>query len=210
MNIPSTYFTYVNIGIIVLYALMMLISFKNGFLYGFLELAYTALSIAAAFFLAPVLSSMLPLVTLEKIGIKDPTFGLVDIEPILNTVIYFILIVLLLKLVGIFITPLFKNVSKIPVIGFFNRILGLVLGFVNATIIILVLGMMLNTPLFKNGQQIKEETYFRYIDTYSKVAMNYISDHADLSKFEDQLGNFDIDKAREAFREWLSSQEFMN
>ena len=31
---------------------------------------------------------MFPLVTLEKIGIPDPTFGLVNIEPILNTVVY--------------------------------------------------------------------------------------------------------------------------
>ncbi len=201
---------YVNIGIIVFYALMMFFCFKNGFLYGFLELVYTGVSIAAAFFLSPFFSSMFPLVTLEKLGIPDPTFGLVNIEPILNTVVYFILIVLLLKLVGIFITPLFKNISKIPVIGFFNRLLGLVLGFINATVIILVLGMMLNTPLFKNGQQIREETYFRYVDAYSKVAMNYISENADLSAFKEKIQNFDIDEARDAFREWLSSREFMN
>ena len=105
---------------------------------------------------------------------------------------------------------LFKSISKIPVIGTLNRVLGLFLGFFNATIIVLALSMLLSTPLVKNGSEVREETYFRYVDKYSKMALSCLGENISLETFKDKIESFNVDEARESFKNWLMSQEIMH
>ena len=204
MTIPNNYFIFIDVFIIALYCAFLAVSYRNGFLYGLLDLFYTLICVAAAWFLSPVMASVLPLISLA-----DTELAIFRIEPIVNTTAYFVLIFLLLKLVGLIIVPLFKKVSEIPLLGTLNKLLGMVLGFLNATVIILGLGMLLNTPLIKNGNEIKEGTFLRHIDTYSKMAVNAVVDNIDFSVLKEKFEDFDVDTSREAFKNWLMEREFM-
>ena len=201
MTIPSNYYIFIDILILAVYLYSLIVSFKNGLLYGFLDLVYTGLCLAGAYFAAPVLASMFPIIELDSV------YKMMNLEPIVNTVVYFIIVTLVLKLLGLIIMPLFKSVSKLPIIGSLNKVLGLVLGFINATVIVLALGVLLNTPLFKNGSDVKEGTLFKYVSTYSEKAVTYVSDNIPLDTFKDKIEDFDVEKAREAFREWLMKKE---
>lgn len=208
MNIPNEYFLYINIGIIVIYLLFIFVGYKKGFLFEVVSLIYTAVSCLIAWFISPVLGSVYPILKLDNLNSDAELLSkFVNLEAISNTVIYFVIVFLVLKLIYLVIALLLKSLNKIPVIGKFNQILGAIAGVINATIVILVVSTLLNLPIFENGKQIKEETYFGYVNEYSKTGLSYILDNVDLSHVEQQFKDFDIESARDDFKDWL---EFNN
>lgn len=197
MVISSAYFTYLNLALIILYLAFIVIGYKNGLILQIVDLVYNILALFIGYFLAPILASRFPIVKLDEV------YMALKLNVLMDTLIYMIIVFILLKLLYLIIKPLFGFVSKIPLIGFVNDIGGALMGIVNATIVVLLFCMLLNTPLFKNGNEIKEKTYLKTINGLSYKALEYSMDHF---KFENEFKDFDIDKTRMAFDKWLEEQ----
>lgn len=197
MVISSAYFTYLNLALIILYLAFVVIGYKNGLILQIVDLVYNILALFIGYFLAPILASHFPIVKLDEV------YMALKLNVLMDTLIYMIIVFILLKLLYLIIKPLFGFVSKIPLIGFVNDIGGALMGIVNATIVVLLFCMLLNTPLFKNGNEIKEKTYLKTINGLSYKALEYSMDHF---KFENEFKDFDIDKTRMAFDKWLEEQ----
>ena len=198
MNIYLT----INIIIGITYLLFLFISYKKGFIYEVVNLLYTFLSIFGAWFISPVLASVMPLVKLGS------PYNLLGVEPIINTIIYFVILLIAFRIIGFFIMPLFKSLTKIPLFGKLNKIFGLIIGFINASIIVILVSMLLSTPLIKNGNEIKENTLFKYIDNLTNITTQYFVDNIDLNKINKYIDDFNIESSREAFKKWLNEQEY--
>lgn len=197
MVISSAYFTYLNLALIILYLAFIVIGYKNGLILQIIDLVYNILALFIGYFLAPILASHFPIVKLDEV------YMALKLNILMDTLIYMIIVFILLKLLYLIIKPLFGFVSKIPLIGFVNDIGGALMGIVNATIVVLLFCMLLNTPLFKNGNEVKEKTYLKTINGLSYKALEYSLDHF---KFENEFKDFDIDKTRMAFDKWLEEQ----
>ena len=197
MVISSAYFTYLNLALIILYLAFIVIGYKNGLILQIVDLVYNILALFIGYFLAPILASHFPIVKLDEV------YMALKLNVLMDTLIYMIIVFILLKLLYLIIKPLFGFVSKIPLIGFVNDIGGALMGVVNATIVVLLFCMLLNTPLFKNGNEVKEKTYLKTINGLSYKALEYSMDHF---KFENEFKDFDIDKTRMAFDKWLEEQ----
>lgn len=197
MVISSAYFTYLNLALIILYLAFVVIGYKNGLILQIVDLVYNILALFIGYFLAPILASHFPIVKL------DETYMALKLNVLMDTLIYMIIVFILLKLLYLIIKPLFGFVSKIPLIGFVNDIGGALMGIVNATIVVLLFCMLLNTPLFKNGNEVKEKTYLKTINGLSYKALEFSMDHFD---FQKEFKDFDIDKTRMAFDKWLEEQ----
>lgn len=197
MVISSAYFTYLNLALIILYLAFIVIGYKNGLILQIVDLVYNILALFIGYFLAPILASHFPIVKLDEV------YMALKLNVLMDTLIYMIVVFILLKLLYLIIKPLFGFVSKIPLIGFVNDIGGALMGIVNATIVVLLFCMLLNTPLFKNGNEVKEKTYLKTINGLSYKALEYSMDHF---KFENEFKDFDIDKTRMAFDKWLEEQ----
>ena len=197
MVISSAYFTYLNLALIILYLAFIVIGYKNGLILQIVDLVYNILALFIGYFLAPILASHFPIVKLDEV------YMALKLNVLMDTIIYMIIVFILLKLLYLIIKPLFGFVSKIPLIGFVNDIGGALMGIVNATIVVLLFCMLLNTPLFKNGNEVKEKTYLKTINGLSYKALEYSMDHF---KFENEFKDFDIDKTRMAFDKWLEEQ----
>ena len=197
MVISSAYFTYLNLALIILYLAFLVIGYKNGLILQIVDLVYNILALFIGYFLAPILASHFPIVKLDEV------YMALKLNVLMDTLIYMIIVFILLKLLYLIIKPLFGFVSKIPLIGFVNDIGGALMGIVNATIVVLLFCMLLNTPLFKNGNEVKEKTYLKTINGLSYKALEYSMDHF---KFENEFKDFDIDKTRMAFDKWLEEQ----
>ena len=197
MVISSAYFTYLNLALIILYLAFVVIGYKNGLILQIVDLVYNILALFIGYFLAPILASHFPIVKLDEV------YMALKLNALMDTLIYMIIVFILLKLLYLIIKPLFGFVSKIPLIGFVNDIGGALMGIVNATIVVLLFCMLLNTPLFKNGNEVKEKTYLKTINGLSYKALEYSLDHF---KFENEFKDFDIDKTRMAFDKWLEEQ----
>ena len=205
MNVPQEYFIYINIFIIALYLVIIFFGYKKGFLYELISLIYTGLALGAAWFVSPVLASVFPIVDLSQVsgGQYHMLSTMLNLNSIVNIVIYFILTFLILKIVYVFISLLLKSMNKIPVIGSFNQILGAVFGFVNATLIVLSLSMLCSLPILKNGEEIKNGTILKYITKYSDEALNYVMLQVGNHNLSQELTNFDIEHYREDLKQWI-------
>ena len=197
MVISSAYFTYLNLALIILYLAFVVIGYKNGLILQIVDLVYNILALFIGYFLAPILASHFPIVKLDEV------YMALKLNVLMDTLIYMIIVFILLKLLYLIIKPLFGFVSKIPLIGFVNDIGGSLMGIVNATIVVLLFFMLLNTPLFKNGNEVKEKTYLKTINGLSYKALEFSMNHFD---FQKEFKDFDIDKTRMAFDKWLEEQ----
>lgn len=185
---------------------MMIIGYSKGFLYELVNLLYTVASLALSYFASPVFANLFPIVDVGKIDEKYKALDtLLNLNKTINTVAYFLIIFLLLKLLYIFISLLLKSMNKIPVIGKFNQFLGAIFGFVNATLIVLAISMLLSLPVIKNGQQVKDNTILRYINHYSDEALAFVIEKLSTTSLKEDINDFDIDAYREEFKEWIIS-----
>ncbi|MBO7677009.1 MAG: CvpA family protein [Erysipelotrichaceae bacterium] len=205
MNVPSEYFIFINIFIIALYAVIIFFGYKKGFLYEMISLVYTALALGAAWFVAPVLASVFPIIDLSKFsnGQYQMINNMLNLNSIVNIVIYFLITFLVLKVVYVLIALLLKSMNKIPVIGDFNQVLGAAFGFVNATIIVLSLSMLCSLPIIKNGEEIKEKTILKYITTFSDKALDLVIKEVGNTNIKPDFSDFDVDSYREDFKQWI-------
>ena len=81
--------------------------------------------------------------------------------------------------------------------GFFNRILGIAVGFINATIITLLLSLLVSLPFINNGKQIKEESLFKYVNVITNKALVSLSDYIDIDSLSNNIEGLDINHARD-------------
>lgn len=197
MNISSDYFLYINIILVLIYIIFAIIGYKNGLMVQMIDLIFNFLAIFAAYFISPILASHFPLVTMEEIYTK------LNINRIIDTLIYCVIVYVILRIFYIFIKPVFKSVSKVPLIGFLNKVGGFLLGIVNATFIMLALGLLLTTPLFSNGIEVKKGTFLKYTDKLCEKAIDISVKYINFDSFKETIDDFDIDSAREEFNKWL-------
>lgn len=209
MTIPSNYFIYIDIFIGFIYFIFIIIGYKKGFLFELLSLLYTTISALVSWFLAPILASLYPILNINNINAETQILTkFIDLSTILNTLIYFVIVFLLLKLFYIVLAFVLKGVNKVPVIGKFNQILGIFAGIFNATLITLVLSMLLTLPVFSNGNEIKNNTVFKYVSTYSDKLLTYVVENVNLDNIKQHFDNFDIDNARQEFTTWIENRNY--
>lgn len=186
----------------------MIIGYTKGFLYELLSILYSLISALVSWFLAPVLANVYPILNIDNLNKETQILNkFIDLSTILNTLIYFVIVFLILKLLYILIAFVLKGMNRVPVIGKFNQILGVFAGIFNATLIALALSMLLTLPVFKNGDEIKNGTIFKYISEYSDRVLSYIVDNVDLDNVKRQFDSFDIDNARTEFKYWIESKK---
>ncbi len=206
MVIPENCFIFVSGFIVVIYAAMIYMGYKKGLLYELISFLYTAASVLIAWFMSPVLASLFPFFDIGDIDEKYQILNKIyDFNGLLNTIAYFVIIFLLLKLLYILISLLVKSLNKIPVIGSLNQLLGGIFGILHATIIVLALSLLLSLPIIKNGKQVREKTLFRYVGSISNEAFSYLIDLISDSGLKENIGDLDINAYREQFKEWIQT-----
>lgn len=200
MEIQQNYFFYINIAIIIIYLVFILIGYLRGLLYEVVSILYSALALYVSWIISPVLANLYPILSLKNIYEDDVVTNLFNFDPILNTIIYFVIVFIVLKIFYIIISLILKGFNKLPIIGKVNKILGAIFGIVNGTIVTLILSMFFTLPIFKNGDEVVEKTLFKFVKSYSNIAINFIVDNV---KIDPNSIELDVDTVRLEFKNWL-------
>ena len=191
----------INVAVLAIYIICLIVAYKNGFLYEALGLVINIVILGAAYFISPLLAKQFSLINIDYS--TYPIAEIFDLNYLLNCVLWFFIAAVVLSIAGFIVKHLFKSVSDIPVLGFMNRILGLVIGFVNATVIALLISVFLSFPFISNGRQIKEDSILSYVNIITDKAINYATENMALEKFARTVEDFDIITAREDLNKWL-------
>lgn len=207
MNIPSNLFIIFDILICIIFLFCIIKGVINGFIYELVNILCLAVSFAIAWFVSPILASKVPLIVLDvQNELAAKLYDISNVSILVNNILWLVIIVLVLNLLFLIIKPIFKKISKIPVIGPFNRILGGVLGALRAFVICLLISVLITMPIVKNGKAVKEGTLLRYSDNLTNVTTNFILDNINIDKIKEEVEDFDVDKAREDLAAWLVAQ----
>ena len=191
----------INVAVLTIYIICLIVAFKNGFLYEALGLVINIIVLAVSYFVSPVLASQFNLVNIDYSAY--PIAQILNLNYLLSCILWFFIAAIVLSIIGALIKHLFKSVSEIPFLGFVNQILGMVVGFINATVIALLISLFLSFPFISNGRQIKEDSILSYVNIITNKALNYAADNLDLERFAGSVENIDIDFARQQFNDWL-------
>ncbi len=185
---------YINILVALIYIIFLIIAYKKGFVYEALNLILSVFSIFVAYFISTPLSNIFPLVNSEQFD----DFILQQMAPAINMTLWFILTVIASRLLLLILSPWSKKVSKVPYLGFFNRLLGTILGALNATFWVVLLSMFLALPIVKNGREIRQNTILEPISNYANKAITYLTNYYNDNHLDENLKN-----AQQQFEIWL-------
>ena len=184
---------------------MMIIGYNKGFLYEIISFAYTGAALAFSWFASPVFAKRFPLINLDKISAEAKVInGFLNLNSLINTIAYFVIIFLILKVLYIFISLILKSLNKIPVIGKVNKILGSLCGIINATIITIFISLLFTLPIFANGKEIKEKTVLKYVNSFTNEIMTLIAKTISENNI-DGIQGIDVDQYRIEFENWLDT-----
>lgn len=208
MEIPSSYFFIVDIVIVAIFLICFVVSYKNGIIYEILSLFFIAISLFLGYFLSPIFAKRSFLV---KPTIDDSLMLNTDaIYFGINTIVWFAIISIFFILLFILIKPIFKSLTKIPVVGWINKIFGLIFGFVKGIVICSILSCLLSTSIFTNSSDIKNGTIIKYVDIFTNQIVRTVVKNIDFKQIDENISDIDMDKTREIFEDFLIKQGFIN
>ena len=157
--------------------------------------------------IAPALAKAIPLMQANEqfnvIPIIGPLF-----QDSINTIFWFIIIVVGLMILSLFFKPVLKGIGKIPIIKTVNRILGLLLAGLKAAVVLILVTLLLNSGFFTNGKALVNESYLGQLSPITQSVVDSISAKFDPSGLVGKImtgSEFSVDDTI-ALELWLSEK----
>ena len=208
MTLPASIFQYMNIAILVFVGLMLIYGYFKGFL---LQIFSILIFIAVAFvswLIAPALAKAVPLMQANEqfnvIPIIGPLF-----QDSINTIFWFIIIVVGLMILSLFFKPVLKGIGKIPIIKTVNRVLGLLLAGLKAAVVLILVALLFNSGLFTNGKALVTQSYLGQLMPVTQSMVDSLSAKFDPSGLVGKImtgSEFSVDDTI-ALENWLSEKK---
>ncbi|MEF9962172.1 MAG: CvpA family protein [Erysipelotrichaceae bacterium] len=162
MIFPITFIPFLNIFIIVVTAFLAYSGYKSGLLLKALDCLSMIVIGLIAWFLSPMLAKSIHLYPANLTPMENTV-----VEPffynMMNRFLLFAIIFMFLLIVVLLLHPLFKGIGSLPIIAQLNKLLGILFGFVQSFIIIFIITIIFQTPLFANGNMIIESSYLNNV-----------------------------------------------
>lgn len=182
MTLPSSLLPTVNIAILVLLVLMLLYGYFKGFLLQVFNLVMFIAVCFVSWMIAPGMAKTIPLMRSNEQFNVIPIIGPI-FQQTINTILWFILIVVALMVISLFFKPVIKGIGKLPIIKTVNHILGLLLGGLKAFIILILVMLILEAGWITNGRDFVNGSYLSLLKPVSHAVVSTFSSRLDPSGF---------------------------
>ncbi len=185
MNIPENLFPLVNIIMAIWLLISIIVGYKQGLIWGVLRILGVVASIFIAWILADGIAGIINLYPKNLAPFSDTNVGDIVYQR-LNYYLWFLIIFVVCMVILAIIKPVFKAITEIPVLKEINGVLGAALGGLETLIMFVVITMVLNGALVKNGKDVIEHTALKYIqggsEALSTVLNNSMSENVAIQK----------------------------
>lgn len=163
MTLPSNSVIFINIAVVVLIVVAMIAGYVKGFLWQLVRTLGILGIILFSWILAPGLSKLIQIFPKKYAPFNDTSLADVFYDKI-NTLCWFIIVLIIGLIILTIIKPLFKVITEIPVIKQANQIIGAILSLIPSLLIIVLFTYLLNTAIFTNGKDIINNSFLKYSD----------------------------------------------
>ncbi len=204
MYIPNSVFSFINIAIIAICLFNIVMGYKKGLIYQLLTLLSFVGAFLVAYLVTPILANHIALI---------PNQGsVVDMisAQLINYVIWFVLVLIVAKIVFSVIIQVSRIVSHIPLIGFVNKLAGAAFGLVNSAIWVMIISALLMTPVFKNGAEIRENTYLKPFNEMTNKVVLKLTEFVDLDSLNIDASAAEVEAVRQNLESWLVEQGILD
>ncbi len=196
INIPEQYILYINIAVIALLLIELFLGYKKGFL----EMGITAVRFILAFlgsrFLAPILAKAFTIWpqnwTIK--ALPEAMQGL--FLEVANKVSWYVLIFVVCLILLFVLIHALKEVKDIPVLKQINGILGAALSLIVSLIIITLVTFVLSTPIFKNGNEVIDNSVLKPMKVVTSFLYEKVGQFAEESDLFNKLTGKNKEKSQ--------------
>jgi len=180
MTLPASMFQYIDSAIVIFVVLMLIYGYFKGFLLQIFSILIFIAVMFVSWMIAPALAKAVPLMQANQqfnvIPIIGPFF-----QDSINTILWFIIIVVGLMVLSLFFKPVLKGIGKLPIIKTVNRLLGLFLGLLKAAIVLILITLLFNSGLFNNGKDLVTQSYLGQLMPVTQMMVDSFSAKFDSS-----------------------------
>lgn len=208
MNIEQNTWLMINLVVVIVFALLLFSGYKQGFLMKLISIVgFVVVGIFSWWISAPI-SRMLSLYPKSQLPIENDLISSFIYDNI-NRLFIFVVLFVILNIVILFLKPLIKAISDIPVVSTINKVAGLCLGVIQAVVLMFVATLVLRLPFISQGNTYVEGSLLKYSEPmmntlmfYAKEPLQQISAVFDLINEKETLTKQEV----ENIHDWLVSQ----
>ncbi|MFI3284304.1 MAG: CvpA family protein [Erysipelotrichaceae bacterium] len=170
MIIPENTYILINGVICAFFILSILNGMRKGLVLQIVDLVGLVFALWVAYNYAPALAITIPIFPV------DAAANVIEIlsNKFLNIGVWFLLLVIGIKLVLLIFRPLISIITKLPIISSLNKFFGGLFGAIVGLIWLFVALNIIRLPYFENGEEVIEETLFKTINELTFTASDYL------------------------------------
>lgn len=157
---PSNFYIY-NIVLIGLSILFLILAYRKGFVRQLLDVVSLIASYIISGYACTTLADSIPLYTVNT---SYSTVNNVS-NTVINTILWFLILVFLLRLLYWILCHIFHKVGKVKVLSFINRVFGLCLGCIKVFLLLGIVTLICKLPFIKNGSAFIDSSILRVVNT---------------------------------------------
>jgi len=199
-----------NIVILLIFVIHFWAGYKRGFLRTVVSLVLLVLSYFSSWILSGVFAKYIQLWPKDWDYLQGSMFE----EPamrFLNEVLWFVLLLIIFRIVSLLIDKMVKDLQNLPVIHQASAFLGGVLGLLEGTILILAMSLICNMPIFSNGNMLVEKTLAKEVNGLVTMAFDRFSlpvvDAEAFNQIYEDASKL-TEEQKQAVEEWLKERGF--
>jgi len=199
-----------NIVILLIFVIHFWAGYKRGFLRTVVSLVLLVLSYFSSWILSGVFAKYIQLWPKDWDYLQGSMFE----EPamrFLNEVLWFVLLLIIFRIVSLLIDKMVKDLQNLPVIHQASAFLGGVLGLLEGTILILAMSLICNMPIFSNGNMLVEKTLAKEVNGLVTMAFDRFSlpvvDAEAFNQIYEDASKLS-EEQKQAVEEWLKERGF--
>lgn len=208
MNIGQNTWLMIDLVVVIGFALLLFSGYKQGFLMKLVSIVgFVVIGIFSWWISAPI-SRILSLYPKNQLPIENGLIHSLIYEQI-NRLFIFVILFVVLNIVILFLKPLVKAISDIPVVSTINKVAGLCLGCIQGILLMFVVTLILRLPIVPQGDAYVEGSLLKYSDPmmntfmfYAKEPLQQISAVFDLVNKKETLTKQEVQN----IHDWLVSQ----
>lgn len=208
MNVEQNTWLMIDLVVVIVFALLLFSGYKQGFLMKLISIVgFVVVGIFSWWISAPI-SRMLSLYPKSQLPIENDLISSFIYDNI-NRLFIFVVLFVILNIVILFLKPLIKAISDIPVVSTINKVAGLCLGAIQAVVLMFVATLILRLPFISQGNTYVEGSLLKYSEPmmntlmfYAKEPLQQISAVFDLINEKETLTKQEV----ENIHDWLVSQ----
>ena len=173
MYIPLELTPLFNVFLVVLLILFILTGYRKGLLLQLLDFFGLIVSLFIAWMFSPALGASFGFIPKEFSPFQETI--LADYFYVqINSVAWFIILFFAVSLLVFLLKPIVKTIGQIPLLKQLNGAFGILFSMVKLLIVSVLVIFILSTPLFKNGGQIVDRTWLRFINSITVNTIDFV------------------------------------